>query len=106
MKCLIVCKRWRISATWDGLPYNHRGGEQGRTWLMPLPRLHLSPSISREAKTGRGNMRYRQLLLPLATAAMFLGAGSAFSQTVEDFYKGKTVRIVVGNSAGGGSDLN
>jgi tripartite-type tricarboxylate transporter receptor subunit TctC len=50
-------------------------------------------------------MRYHQTLF-LAIVAMLLGAGSAFSQSVEDFYKGKTVRIVVGNSAGGGSDLN
>ena len=50
-------------------------------------------------------MRYHQTLF-LAIVAMLLGVGSAFSQSVEDFYKGKTVRIVVGNSAGGGSDLN
>jgi tripartite-type tricarboxylate transporter receptor subunit TctC len=37
---------------------------------------------------------------------MLLGTVSAFSQSIEDFYKGKTIKIVVGNSAGGGTDLN
>jgi tripartite-type tricarboxylate transporter receptor subunit TctC len=50
--------------------------------------------------------RYHQILFPLATVAVLSVTGSAFSQTVEDFYKGKTLKIVVGNSAGGGSDLN
>jgi tripartite-type tricarboxylate transporter receptor subunit TctC len=50
-------------------------------------------------------MRYQQTLF-LASAVMFLGIGTASSQSVEDFYKGKTIRIVVGNSAGGGTDLN
>lgn len=50
-------------------------------------------------------MRYRQILL-LATAAMLFAASPAFSQSIEDFYKGKTLRLIVGNSAGGGTDLN
>src|SRR6476620_7580656 len=50
--------------------------------------------------------RYHQILFPLAAVAVLSVTGIAFSQTVEDFYKGKTVKIVVGNSAGGGSDLN
>ena len=50
-------------------------------------------------------MRHRQTLF-LSIVALFLGIGTAFSQSVEDFYKGKTIRIVVGNSAGGGTDLN
>src|SRR6476469_2272444 len=50
--------------------------------------------------------RYHQILFPLAAVAVLSVTGIAFSQTVEDFYKGKTIKIVVGNSAGGGSDLN
>jgi tripartite-type tricarboxylate transporter receptor subunit TctC len=33
-------------------------------------------------------------------------AGSAAAQSVEEFYKGKTVRLIVGYSAGGGHDAN
>jgi tripartite-type tricarboxylate transporter receptor subunit TctC len=36
----------------------------------------------------------------------FLSAGPAHAQGVDDFYKGRTVTVVVGNSAGGGYDLN
>lgn len=51
-------------------------------------------------------MRHQRILFPLTTVAMLLAASMAFAQSVEEFYKGKTLKIVVGNSAGGGSDLN
>jgi tripartite-type tricarboxylate transporter receptor subunit TctC len=35
-----------------------------------------------------------------------LSAGPAHAQGVDEFYKGRTVTVVVGNSAGGGYDLN
>jgi tripartite-type tricarboxylate transporter receptor subunit TctC len=57
-------------------------------------------------KNGEENLRHHRILFPLATAAMLLGTVSASSQSVEEFYKGKTLKIVVGNSAGGGTDLN
>jgi tripartite-type tricarboxylate transporter receptor subunit TctC len=50
--------------------------------------------------------RYHQILSPLATAAMLFVSSAAFSQGVEEFYKSKVVKLVVGNSAGGGTDLN
>jgi tripartite-type tricarboxylate transporter receptor subunit TctC len=49
-------------------------------------------------------MRHQQTFI--LSVMMLLGIGTASSQGVEDFYKGKTVRIIVGNSAGGGTDLN
>src|SRR5436190_5072584 len=42
----------------------------------------------------------------LSMLVSLLAAGSAFSQSVEEFYKGKTIRLIVGYSAGGGHDLN
>ncbi|MFM2444212.1 MAG: hypothetical protein RJB09_1398, partial [Pseudomonadota bacterium] len=44
---------------------------------------------------------------PLAWAAALLGAGvqTAAAQPAADFYKGKTMTIVVGASVGGGVDL-
>src|SRR5262245_10295152 len=50
-------------------------------------------------KNGRGSMRFTVSLAVLA-----LCATSAAAQDVASFYKGKTVRIVVGFSAGGGYD--
>lgn len=41
----------------------------------------------------------------LATASLF-AAAPASAQSVEEFYKGKTVRLIVGYSAGGGHDAN
>jgi tripartite-type tricarboxylate transporter receptor subunit TctC len=41
----------------------------------------------------------------LTTACVALGAQSASAQSAADFYKGKTVQIVVGFGAGGGYDL-
>jgi tripartite-type tricarboxylate transporter receptor subunit TctC len=40
-----------------------------------------------------------------ATACLALGAHAASAQSVADFYKGKTVQIVVGFGVGGGYDL-
>jgi tripartite-type tricarboxylate transporter receptor subunit TctC len=41
----------------------------------------------------------------LAAASFALGAHAASAQSVADFYKGKTIQIVVGFGAGGGYDL-
>lgn len=38
--------------------------------------------------------------------ALLVGATAATAQTVESFYKGRTLTVIVGNSAGGGYDLN
>jgi len=48
-------------------------------------------------------MKARNVLLTFATASMFL-IGSAATATANDFYKGKTIRVIVGFSAGGGYD--
>jgi tripartite-type tricarboxylate transporter receptor subunit TctC len=40
-----------------------------------------------------------------ATACLALGVPSASAQSVEDFYKGKSIQIIVGFGAGGGYDL-
>ena len=42
---------------------------------------------------------------PLLTAAIVLSTTAAHAQSVEDFYKGKTVSLVIGFSVGGGYDL-
>src|SRR3979409_1696929 len=42
--------------------------------------------------------------LPLVTLAVAL-ASPAHAQSVEDFYKGKTVNMIIGYSVGGGYDL-
>ncbi len=40
----------------------------------------------------------------LAASALFLGGVSAKAQSVEDFYRGKTISMVVSSSPGGGYD--
>jgi tripartite-type tricarboxylate transporter receptor subunit TctC len=50
--------------------------------------------------------RHRHLLGLLAVCAPFLMAGHASSQGVADFYRGKTVRLIVGFGPGGGYDSN
>jgi len=46
------------------------------------------------------------LFVLLALSASLFAAGSASAQTTEEFYKGKTIRLIVGYSAGGGHDQN
>lgn len=41
----------------------------------------------------------------MAVAAVLLSASSAVAETVADFYKGKTIEILVGAAAGGGYDI-
>ncbi len=47
----------------------------------------------------------RRLLTSIAAGAIILLCGSAYAQDAASFYKGKTVRIVVGFTPGGGYDL-
>src|ERR1700747_683172 len=49
--------------------------------------------------------RSRMTVLGVATVPLLV-AGPAASQSVEDFYKDKTVRLNVGFSTGGGADIN
>src|SRR6476660_5810618 len=51
-------------------------------------------------------MRRSWMVWVLAPFALFLTMGAAVSQTVAEFYTGKTIRLVVGYSAGGGHDAN
>jgi tripartite-type tricarboxylate transporter receptor subunit TctC len=45
---------------------------------------------------------YRLLIRALAVLALF---GTAFPASAQDFYRGKTINLIVGNAAGGGYDL-
>src|SRR4029077_13204208 len=40
----------------------------------------------------------------VAATVQMIAGGPAASQSVEEFYKGKTIRLIVGYSAGGGHD--
>src|SRR3954453_9088166 len=44
-------------------------------------------------------------LLPVALALVTLSALPARAQTVEEFYRGKTINLLIGFSVGGGYDL-
>src|SRR5258706_9761977 len=57
-----------------------------------------------EHQSFRSRLSHRCLLSTLAACAILLFGGSAYSQDAASFYSGKTVRIVVGFSAGGGYD--
>src|SRR6187401_3653433 len=51
-------------------------------------------------------LRYRmRRLLPAALAFTALSVLSANAQSVEEFYKGKTINLAIGFSVGGGYDL-
>ena len=52
----------------------------------------------------RGKKR-SQMLFSIALAGVISAGGSAAAQSVDDFYKGKTVEFVIGLSAGGGYDV-
>ena len=45
---------------------------------------------------------HRGLTIALTALALF---GIAFPATAQDFYRGKTINLIVGNAAGGGYDL-
>jgi hypothetical protein len=51
-------------------------------------------------------MHRRHLLKTLAGGAVALASGSARAQSVESFYKGKTITLFVATSPGGNYDLN
>jgi tripartite-type tricarboxylate transporter receptor subunit TctC len=51
-------------------------------------------------------MMRRNLVALFLAMTPLLAAASASAQSVEEFYKGKTVRLIVGYSAGGGHDAN
>jgi tripartite-type tricarboxylate transporter receptor subunit TctC len=48
-------------------------------------------------------MNYHKMMLPMALAGLLV-AGAAPKATADDFYAGKTIRVAVGFSAGGGYD--
>ena len=50
-------------------------------------------------------MQHRLPAISLAVACVALSAAPASANEIADFYKGKTIRIVVGYAAGGGADL-
>ena len=50
-------------------------------------------------------MRLFSHLAPLALAGLCFAIAPAAAQSVADFYKGKTVRLVTGGSSGSGYDL-
>src|SRR5215471_2381224 len=61
-----------------------------------------------EAQTGRKAMRRPAIRPPLVTCLLVLvvaPAGVAMADGVSDFYRGKTITIIVGYSAGGGYDI-
>jgi hypothetical protein len=62
-------------------------------------------AIDRRAGKVRDSMVKTLLAWAWSLAALALTAGSASAQSVADFYKGKTVTILVGSDVGGGYDL-
>src|SRR5947209_18558884 len=50
-------------------------------------------------------MRFAAALAALALAGLTLLTANAQAQSVEEFYKGKTINLAIGFSAGGGYDL-
>src|SRR5882757_6877546 len=64
-------------------------------------------SIKRVSRGNQKRMAFNRLLMALlAVAAPLFMAGHAFAQSVADFYRGRTIRIVVGFGPGGGYDSN
>jgi tripartite-type tricarboxylate transporter receptor subunit TctC len=55
---------------------------------------------------GIASLRYRRLRLAVLIALAVLALTPAAAQSVADFYRGKTITISVGLSAGGGYDLH
>ena len=49
--------------------------------------------------------RFRGCAAGLCAFAVLAGAGPASAQSAADFYKGKTVTVLVGSDVGGGYDL-
>jgi tripartite-type tricarboxylate transporter receptor subunit TctC len=79
-----------------------RSGARGLT-SIPLPSMIISSMIeaSKFASAILGRRRAAGLLAALALLA---GPG-AYAQSVADFYKGKTITVLVGSDVGGGYDL-
>src|SRR4051812_134721 len=60
----------------------------------------------RQTRRGRGMRRVRTCGVALAMmAAVILSALTAQAEPIEDFYKGKTLRMLIGYGPGGGYDI-
>src|SRR3979490_66592 len=60
----------------------------------------------RQTRRGRGMRKARTCGVALATAAaIFLSAVPAKAEPIEDFYRGKTLRMLIGYGPGGGYDI-
>jgi tripartite-type tricarboxylate transporter receptor subunit TctC len=63
----------------------------------------LPKHVERLSRTG-GNMRTRIAILAASAIALALLAGAIRNASAADFYKGKTIRFIVGYAPGGGYD--
>src|SRR5689334_12787180 len=82
---------------------------QTRDTAPPVRRLHVCNDANHN-EIGVTKMsplsRWRDIVLGACLTSAFMSVpGSARADEVEDFYKGKTIRILVGHSVGGGYDL-
>src|SRR5262249_15757057 len=88
----------------------HAIGSQSRKARPPVDGVAPPLQGFLHAGTGREAMRRLAFRLPLVTCLLGLGVAAALAHhargdAVSDFYRGKTVTIIVGYSAGGGYDL-
>jgi tripartite-type tricarboxylate transporter receptor subunit TctC len=91
-------------------------GSGARNWLPIWPFLigsradgYPSPSGFRttkhKAEKGDPRMTALHRRIGIAVGATLMAAGSAFADTVADFYKGKQIELIIGSGPGGGYDL-
>src|SRR5581483_4092505 len=75
--------------------------------MLASARLHTRKPTRRTTACTEARMTLRLVRFPLAAFALIAGCGMVFTPALAvDFYRGKTLSIVVGFTPGGGFDLN
>src|SRR5262249_48000068 len=96
------------------LPQQSRSDLQGASDADLLPARHRWGRSDPGPRNRAGTLTFAVVMLPLARAVIgaalaFLGSApsvaSALGESVEEFYRGKQIRLVVGNAVGADYDL-
>ena len=69
-----------------------------------LAAFSITGRLSQPDAGGRKRKQERMALRPVSAAALLLPAVPAQTDPIEDFYRGKTLRMLIGYGPGGGYD--
>src|SRR3954463_14192166 len=101
--------RTRMHASMRSISPSSQSTGRSRAWASSSTRARSRsprPAEDRSAMSRRPRLREDGMKALLAAAALFACAASARADSVEEFYRGKQLQILVGAEVGGGYDIN